>query len=606
MSGIPRDFDPPENWQDFERLALRLLQRRWQCASLELFGGRGQKQYGVDIIDPTGGVPFRAGQCKRYDRTQALTEAAITTEVDKAKSFPVRIDQYAIVTTAKRSVASQLAVLKINKEHAEQGLFEVALITWDQINDFLNENSDIADLFYGGLGAQAIAQITVQLNELLESARATNPITRDLGTPSPFDNDIDEAKRYFEDHQYSLSRLLLQRLRERHWDLLSSRQRFRILSNLGASRLAENDGEGAARLFLEAKEFQPEDRLALENEVLACELLGLGDKAFSLASELREKFPVSGRAWAAWLEHSPSTADELEAQIPDEVKTSVEVCMVMARRSLMEKEYIRGERYARKAVEALPARAYPSWLLGQALLTAQVFTGGVDQRFGDKSDESQKLREASRFFTTSADLAKKEGSNQLRALALLGRSFVRDMLGEKTEAEADVDAAFRDAPDDPSVLVSYATMLRTRGDLSNAIDTLRKAVGKGVVEQGIYLLAESLSMRGETKDLEEAVDLCGNLIASKDKLQPGLREHALATTLNSLAKLGRLDEAEAILDNLPPGALSSVALACLRARIMLLRHSSDEARQLAIQANQLVGEGTSSEDLRTLAQLLLN
>ena len=92
-------------------------------------------------------------------------------EVDKAKTFPTPLDYYAIVTTAKTSTNSQLALLEINREHQASGLFTVVLITWDQINDFLNENSDVADEFYGGVGAQTAARLENKLDELVETAR---------------------------------------------------------------------------------------------------------------------------------------------------------------------------------------------------------------------------------------------------------------------------------------------------------------------------------------------------------------------------------------------------------------------------------------------------
>ena len=85
--------------------------------------------------------------------------AEIRAEVDRAKTFPRPLDFYAIVITAKKSTKSQLAVLAINREQTSAGLFTVTLVTWDDINDFLNENADVADDFYGGISAQATVRI---------------------------------------------------------------------------------------------------------------------------------------------------------------------------------------------------------------------------------------------------------------------------------------------------------------------------------------------------------------------------------------------------------------------------------------------------------------
>jgi hypothetical protein len=246
MPSIPSQF-PPINWQDFQRLALRVLQKHWQCSELELFGRPGESQYGIDIIDLSGKTPLRAGQCKRYDH--APTEAEVRAEVEKAKTFPRPLDFYAIVTTAKKSTKSQLAVLAINREQTSAGLFTVTLVTWDDINDFLNENADVADDFYGGIGAQATARIESKLDEALETARALSQAPANQGPSTAFDDQIDEARRYLNDREFALARLLLQRLRERNWDQLGPRQRFRLVSNLAATRLEEGAVEIAAELL---------------------------------------------------------------------------------------------------------------------------------------------------------------------------------------------------------------------------------------------------------------------------------------------------------------------------------------------------------------------
>jgi hypothetical protein len=45
---------PPANPDDFERLCLRLLKAHWNLPALELYGRRGERQHGVDIIDMSG------------------------------------------------------------------------------------------------------------------------------------------------------------------------------------------------------------------------------------------------------------------------------------------------------------------------------------------------------------------------------------------------------------------------------------------------------------------------------------------------------------------------------------------------------------------------
>jgi tetratricopeptide (TPR) repeat protein len=135
------------------------------------------------------------------------------------------------------------------------------------------------------------------------------------------------------------------------------------------------------------------------------------------------------------------------------------------------------------------------------MLAAAATTGTVDQHVGPKSKEAERLKEALVHFDQAACIAERERHPQVRALALIGASFAKEMLGDRVQAEKDVESAYECCPDEPPVLVSYSTLLRTRGKPSEAIQLLRKANKGGAGEQGAFLLAESLSKRSDPGDL---------------------------------------------------------------------------------------------------------
>src|SRR5688500_12034656 len=126
-------FFPPTQPEDFERLCLKLLRRHWSRPGLQSFGKRGEKQFGVDIIDSWSTQPHVAAQCKLKEPHKALSGKEIRVEVERAKGLPFRLDQYTILTTARVAARSQLDVLAINGAHLALGLFIVDVIYWDQI-----------------------------------------------------------------------------------------------------------------------------------------------------------------------------------------------------------------------------------------------------------------------------------------------------------------------------------------------------------------------------------------------------------------------------------------------------------------------------------------
>ena len=70
--------------------------------------------------------------------------------------------------------------------------------------------------------------------------------------------------------------------------------RFRILTNLGAANLMLGKATEAARYFLDAKQFRPDDDLAVRNEVLAYHLL-LQEEETRRKTAAIERFPNSAR-----------------------------------------------------------------------------------------------------------------------------------------------------------------------------------------------------------------------------------------------------------------------------------------------------------------------
>src|SRR6185437_10865106 len=110
---------------------------------LERFAKKGEEQFGVDIFDTLGEDPFYAAQCKLKEQTKSLDPAEIQAEVVKAKTFPSKLDHYAILTTGKVSGAAQLAIQAINKENRSDGLFTVELFTWDKITELIRQYPEI-------------------------------------------------------------------------------------------------------------------------------------------------------------------------------------------------------------------------------------------------------------------------------------------------------------------------------------------------------------------------------------------------------------------------------------------------------------------------------
>jgi len=176
----------PANDADFELLGLALLKAHWNCPTLELYAHRGEKQFGIDILDLSGNEPLSAAQCKLHDEWKTIPPKEIRNEVQKAKGFGQKLGRYAILTTAKASRTAHDAVLKINLEHRRQGLYQLELITWGKIESLLDKYDAVREEFDSTFGAKTSREIKEKLSAIHEAVVSKSPLPdTDLTPPSP-------------------------------------------------------------------------------------------------------------------------------------------------------------------------------------------------------------------------------------------------------------------------------------------------------------------------------------------------------------------------------------------------------------------------------------
>lgn len=114
-------------------------------------------------------------QCKLKESTKSLEPAEICEEVEKAESFPAKLDHYAIMTTERVSGKAQLTIQQINQNHRATQLFTVELFTWDKITQLLRQYPEMEQQFYGGLRAEEVAEVKFKLDAIQSAVAVIAP-----------------------------------------------------------------------------------------------------------------------------------------------------------------------------------------------------------------------------------------------------------------------------------------------------------------------------------------------------------------------------------------------------------------------------------------------
>jgi predicted Zn-dependent protease/transcription elongation GreA/GreB family factor len=534
----PYSINPPESEVAFEKLCLALLKRHWSRPGLERFAKKGEEQFGVDIFDTLGESPMYGAQCKLKELWKSLDPGEIGDEVRKAKTFPSKLDYYAILTTGKISGAAQLAVQAINQQHRPAGLFTVELFTWEKITELIRQRPEIEQQFYGGLRSEEVATVNSKLDyivDLTESVTSSSAKTE-------IDGLIDEARTRITPSDAQIAVLLLNRIQRTKGGELSDWHRFRILSNLGAASLILGKGTEAARYFLEARQFRSDDELAITNEVLAYHLLLEEDETRRRSAAAIERFPNSTRLRSLWIQAAgpKQTYEEMLEATPGHLRKDAEVASALCRRALASGLLDRAIEHAKDA-----AADKPKWSQAHLLL-AQAYFGRV--AMAERSIAPLKTEEKERNLANSlaaADdaisIAVTEGESYINAQALALKSDIALIQGRKEDAARFARESFGADPTELHGKLAMAQAAVSMGNLDDGIRILEEAYPAADFAPHVsFMLGQALMSRGTEPDITRAIEVFGS--ARLENLDRELIDPVVVSAIRAMVLAKRFAE----------------------------------------------------------------
>jgi tetratricopeptide (TPR) repeat protein len=589
-------YRQPHNEDAFEEFCLTLLREHWSLPTLERYGHRGERQDGVDLFDVGGRSPLRGVQCKHHDGQRTFPPRELEAEVTKARNFPEKLDEFYILTSAKKGTQAQRKVQAINKDHAARGLFTVQLLTWDDIERITDQCPS---------GQEALAVQAPQVIRQIFKAEL-QPIQEGIRGLSNDQHgaDLDDVKKNLEDGQLPIAAHLLGRLRSRSWDQMSSRARFRWCTLHADMEIRKGNQQLAAQSLLEAKGFQPEDEVALQNEITAYELLGDRAKAASLATAALEAKPYSGSVYA----NAVRTASTLEAfrrlmdQRPEHLKDDAEIWMAVTAREDLDIPLSEVEHAARRATALAPEDGRGWSALAGVLMETEFEKLDPEAAPRGSAPIRSRLQEARECLTKFAELSASRGIPGLRATALIRRATTNALLGDVGQAHKDIEEARHIAPTDLPVAVAAARMEEERGNHTAAIQTLREVVMREPDQesQSQFFLGISLWNRNAPGDRVEAANVLARFsIATSVHVEP-----ATELAVDGMVAQGRHADAKAHIESVA-AKLDACLASTLLAKISNSENQGEAASAFATEAVSKISSGTSSGTLRKLGKLLV-
>lgn len=184
----------PEDWPSFENLCKKLWGEIWECPEITKNGRSGQQQDGVDISGiPKGKDAYYGVQCKGKDEYthKKLTQKEIDAEIRLAKAFKPALKKFYIATTANKDAKIEQYVRERNIENRQAGLFDVALFSWEDIVDLIDENRETHDWYLGLNKYKVRSNVKVTFENDISELQETVPFCKEhvrfvhKATPKP-------------------------------------------------------------------------------------------------------------------------------------------------------------------------------------------------------------------------------------------------------------------------------------------------------------------------------------------------------------------------------------------------------------------------------------
>ncbi len=598
MSPIPIRLAIPTNDDDFETLCRDLLRVHWSAPHMEIFGKRGERQFGIDVLDLGGQEPLYAAQAKLKEPHKSLPPKDIQHEVDLAKQFDPPLGKYGILTSGKVSTQAQRKVREINALHTTQGLFVVELFTWERISELVQKYSEVYEAHYG--------EITVGRGTRIETAVAG--VQRSLDSLEAnvegdhIDTAINETRDAVNEHNYQVATLLLNRIEKQNGHKLTAFQRFRALSNHGFAALGQQKAPLAAKYFLEALSVEPTNEKARANEVLAYYVTGDLKTAFEKANFLRKEYPASAQVATHWILSSPPekrTAD-LESELSSILLAEGQIRTALAYKALTEHDLERAEEHAKLASLNNSNHGQPHLVLAKiGIARVADLVRGVAKT---SKTRSELLADIASETGLAISIAAKQNdvTTQLESYEQLIDTKL--MQGDVSAAADELVKAVKLSPDNHHVLLAQAHVQIEKDQFEDAVKTLERLYVLDRRADIAFSYGNALLATNKDAKVELAVDVLTGIDMAT--VNPQMRNTLAFTTVRAGVKIQRWNRIREYLTSME-SHIAAESVEALRAFAAHSEGDTQGAETAASKSLSLLNEASTFEVKIFLGRLLM-
>ncbi|MFH0773693.1 MAG: hypothetical protein V1922_05275 [bacterium] len=628
---VDHSIPPPTTWESFESLCRDLWAEVWNDVNTQRNGRQGQEQCGVDVFgEPKKGNWFGL-QAKEKDQLpgKTITCSELHAEVEKAKNFTPSLKKYIIATTGLRDVKIQAEARKITEANRKKGLFDVVVYSWKDIEPLLKKHKNVFELHYPDRSPRPDLEVIKKLIEKREDQQNDNQAKtaeqingvqfevrsgfKHLAEQTSIGGDLtqehhselDYARDLINQHKPISALAYIEPIKNRIWNQTSQNIKFRLLTNIAAAKLQIGNDREAAQLFIEAKQYNPDDEKALCNVALAYILLDKPNNAEEYIKKILSKNPASGRTYSLLIQiriDSSLPIEKIIKEIPSEYHDLPEIIYALGTACRRNKHFSEAQKWFEK-LKTGKDECQPEYLvsLGTTLLAS--ISKDMHLSFSKKLDRAEyaKVKEASVLFEKSWQQIKSYEDNSLKIECLVNMGTAHILLGDRQRASINFDDALVIEPNNPDYIFNRAYIDYEVGNSELALKRL-KIISQDPKTPAAILIGDIYLSSGN-RDAEilrkEALPVIENYI--KLNPTPFLKGAAERQLVQLHISLNELKKATEIADQLVKDNPKHINSLVCKSRVHRLLKDDGVADKCLSDAEILVDESTAYFDLLVLA-----
>jgi len=344
--------------------------------------------------------------------------------------------------------------------------------------------ADIADI--PRMVAQAMALAAPNLPEMPQDAEHTE-----------LSKEIDFAAELINRGLIGAARRELERI-ESQVESIPDQLKFRIITNLGACALAEEDNTCARALFEQAHSILPGNQKGLANAALAAQLANDAEAAISLAEKARELSPQDSQATSVLIEAywGIGSEDQLEELVASEdwIRQDYQCLLALASVRMSQCRWQEAVTLCRLAIDNDSKDAYAHLALSQTFLK---YAQAQSQLLGFTKEAAELLDEADAEATYALTCLSETQINTQILRGRVIRACARVLLGKTGDAIQDFDAVLMVDPTHADAAFNKGLLLLQEGKPAEARQLFERIQDPDRREDAEAPLAEACLVSGD-------------------------------------------------------------------------------------------------------------